>query len=332
MLVADEWHYKREGAQNMIFEYKGTGETPQFLDSVLRLSKNSRKLGANMSQGPKTRSCERNYSFLRDSIRPKIRHDLLVIGELLSVSQGFLQELNDKSMPLRPLNRLESGLNITAGMGWLLPDLSFLPGVSHKAANCACIEIKPKCGILPTPDCLSSETLIKAKSSRFQMMQSLKLREGKISSKSHYDPIDLFSGIPERMERAIQELVAEPQNNFRVCINQKECISHTADFNSSRSMNQITTAFGSIRTISDFAKLLVSILISSQVLVEIRRLQQLDRFDIENVYLIARHLENPQAFPSSRVRQQAPCKQLPSVRFIFYFMWDSSLTSTHAGG
>ena len=300
----------------MIFEYTEKKVKSPFLNSVLRLSKNPRKCGL---VGHKISSCERNYLFLKDLIRPRIRHDLLLIGELLTVSQSFLEELNERSKPVRPAHRLESGLNLTAGIGWLLPNLSCLPGLSDQSAtaiNYASIEIKPKSGILPTSDCLSTENVIKSNTSRFQMMQSLKLLQGKISSASRYDPLDLFSAQPERMVRSIQELIAEPQNNFRLSINQNECISQTNRFDSS-SMNQISYAFGTVQTISDFAKILVAILINCGVLGEVKKLQQLDRYDIENIYLLFRHLENPQSIPHSSVRQQAPCKYLPDVRCDF---------------
>lgn len=43
--------------------------------------------------------------------------------------------------------------------------------------------------------------------------------QGKIEELSDYDPLDLSSGVPERMARALDALFSNPQNNLRLFVN-----------------------------------------------------------------------------------------------------------------
>eukprot|EP00899_Mesostigma_viride_P023817 jgi/Mesvir1/461/Mv11339-RA.1 len=59
---------------------------------------------------------------------------------------------------------------------------------------------------------------LKSRVTRFAMHQRLKLAENKIMHESAYCPVDLFSGDPTRIARALQALIATPQNNLRVFV------------------------------------------------------------------------------------------------------------------
>jgi hypothetical protein len=78
------------------------------------------------------------------------------------------------------------------------------------------VELKPKCGFLPSSACIASRHGIKREVARYQLHQQLKLAQGKISAVSAYDPEDLFSGVPSRMQTALAALFAQPQNNMRL--------------------------------------------------------------------------------------------------------------------
>ncbi|KAL9920131.1 inositol phosphate kinase 1 isoform 2-T5 [Glossina fuscipes fuscipes] len=51
---------------------------------------------------------------------------------------------------------------------------------------------------------------------RYCSMQLLKLKQEKIRQLSHYCPINLFSGVPDKMFNALQALFECPQNNLRI--------------------------------------------------------------------------------------------------------------------
>lgn len=42
--------------------------------------------------------------------------------------------------------------------------------------------------------------------------------QGKVEKRSAYNPLDLFSGDLLRMQQALRDLIACPQNNFRLFI------------------------------------------------------------------------------------------------------------------
>ncbi|XP_042206070.1 uncharacterized protein LOC121855251 isoform X1 [Homarus americanus] len=72
-----------------------------------------------------------------------------------------------------------------------------------------CIEIKPKQGFL---DYSTPELPL----CRYCVKQFLKRRVKDGHGRSSYCPLDLFSGEPERMRRAVNGLILSPQNNFKV--------------------------------------------------------------------------------------------------------------------
>ena len=113
------------------------------------------------------------------------------------------------------------------------------------------------------------------------------------------------------MTSALQALFSEPQNNFRLCINGEKCIGDASKLKSQSILNFFSSSFVSSDETSDLSKILATILLDCRVLDEIRRLQELDRFDIESVGLIYRHLTDPSTFSAADVRQQAPCSYLP---------------------
>ena len=311
-LISGEWRYKGEGAQNMIFEYVGSEDKAQYLHTVLRLS----KCQTSRSNCQKTNKCENNYHFLKNSIQPRLCKDVIVLGELVPVHATFLEELSKCCRHLRPQHRLETELDLQASLGCLMPDLSYLPVGSEMGLTIdqICVEIKPKSGILPSKDCLSSDTLIKSEVSRFRMMQQLKILEGKVHSASQYDPLDLFSGNRQRMVLSIEALIHEPQNNFRLSINQRDMISSSNRLDNIQ-MERLASAFGSTVTVSDLSKLLVSILLDCGVLEDIKKLQELDRYDIESVGPMFRHIQNPTSFSASEARRLSPCSRLPHASF-----------------
>lgn len=123
------------------------------------------------------------------------------------------------------------------------------------------MELKPKCGFLPSSRYIHPKHEVKLRIPRFQLHQHLKLAQvsfgqysgtykaapyshvlvrsatlqlvcsiqvdtrgcrgvvqGKVKVRSAYNPLDLFSGDGLRMQQALSDLIACPQNNFRLFV------------------------------------------------------------------------------------------------------------------
>lgn len=134
----------------------------------------------------------------------------------------FLRQIAAKIEPLRPLERRRltgideeqtKALFITEDLSAISPNVSSL-----------IFEIKPKCGFLPPSAYLSASTEpYKKKHSRFRMHSIHK--DSSLSAEDFaqlYDPLDLFDGSEERLEKAAKALFASWQqgkgNNLRVFI------------------------------------------------------------------------------------------------------------------
>jgi len=68
--------------------------------------------------------------------------------------------------------------------------------------------------------------------------------QGKISSISAYNPLDLFSGETSRLHKALVALIANPQNNLKLFVDGKpvDTCGHTAQLDSTASL--VEKAFG----------------------------------------------------------------------------------------
>jgi inositol-pentakisphosphate 2-kinase len=137
------------------------------------------------------------------------------------------------------------------------------------------VEIKPKWGIICESIYIKNEhTAAKYHYCRYCMHQQLKydqvmklfLKKKSIETISDYCPMDLFSNNFERISKSIENLIENPQNNFKVFINHSEKQSSKIDQFIDR---------------KSVIKKLTEILLETQILQEIQRIQLLDDLDIE---------------------------------------------------
>ncbi|KAK4270942.1 hypothetical protein QN277_019706 [Acacia crassicarpa] len=233
---AADWVYRGEGAENIILAY--TGFSPAYIGKVMRIRK-APKSGSQVvkSHTPLTEHerllwkdvDELILSSDKEALRkllvqhvmkPLLGPQYVDAGMNVLVSREFLESVEKNFICQRPAFRVDTAqIDMCSDSVLLMSDHSLFPNGSPEANLCISVEIKPKCGFLPLSRFISDETAIKKSVSRFKMHQTLKLHQGEISELSQYDPLDLFSGSKERIQKAIKDLFTTPQNNFRVFLN-----------------------------------------------------------------------------------------------------------------
>lgn len=233
---ARDWTYRGEGAANLVLAY--TGSSPAFIGKVIRVQ----KVGRNGSK------CENGHAVLSKHERivwkdagaivtsptkevaqqlyvqcvmiPLLGSEYVDAGIRILVSRKFLESIERNVLCQRPGWRVSAAKVLTCSDSVLLmSDHSLFPYGTFKGEPCISVEIKPKCGFLPSSRFIADENAIKKNVTRFKMHQFLKLQQLQISQMSEYDPLDLFSGSRERIQKAIKALFATPQNNLRVFLN-----------------------------------------------------------------------------------------------------------------
>ncbi|PON54919.1 Inositol-pentakisphosphate 2-kinase [Parasponia andersonii] len=230
---AAEWTYRGEGAVNLVLAYSGS--SPAFIGKVLRIQKAAR----NESEGTKSRTAltehERllwketeelvssptreiaGHMFVQHVIGPLLGSDYVDAGTRITVSREFLESVEKNVLCQRPAWRVDAAkVDSQSDSVLLLTDHSTFPRGIHEGEPCLCVEIKSKCGFLPISEFIDEGNSIKRSVSRYRMHQALKLHDGEVSSFSEYDPLDLFSGLKDRIHKSIKDLFFTPQNNFRV--------------------------------------------------------------------------------------------------------------------
>ena len=202
---ADRWTFLEEGGAHAVFRYAGA--RPQLHSTVLRF----RKGGSSRAQ------CVDSSRFAA-AVVGRLIGSAFVANAMPCAASPELAAVLNAQLTLARLKRaaapLRSGL-IVSESGQESDDVWGMLTRDCTVGGCVAFEIKPKCGFLPSPS-LRTAFPAKQTTSRFAMHQHLKLARGKVASMSMYDPLDLFSGEPARMRRALAALAATPQNNWRV--------------------------------------------------------------------------------------------------------------------
>ncbi|KAJ7005930.1 hypothetical protein NC653_005307 [Populus alba x Populus x berolinensis] len=214
-------------------------------------------------------------------------------GIRVPVTRDFLECVEKNVNKQRPAWRIDvSVVNLERDFVIIMSDHSLFPGVSGvlKDEPCISVEIKPKCGFIPSSEFIAERNSVKRSATRFQMHQVLKLREQEISELSEYDPLDLFSGSKERIHKAIKDLYTTPQNNFRVFLNGSlifgglgggiKRTNAVAGKAFEDALEGIILAENGLRTTS-FIQLVAEAVYCSRVLDGLLEVQRLDNFDIE---------------------------------------------------
>ncbi|XP_042431689.1 inositol-pentakisphosphate 2-kinase IPK1-like [Zingiber officinale] len=301
---AKDWFYKGEGAANLVLGYSGS--SPSLVGKVLRIQKSARQI--NLSENGclvlsdeerliwggvdelvKSTSKEAAArAFVQCVMTNYLDSKHIDPGIPIPVSKEFLEAVEMNINSQRPTWRVAaSNIDNLCGSALLISDHSIISG-APKSDFCFAVEIKPKCGFLPSSEYIAEANSIKKHVTRFKMHQFLKLHQGEVSQVSGYDPLDLFSGTRDRMLLAITALFTSPQNNFRIFMNGSLIyggLGGGADNNSvlsPKTENAIADliAASGLQLVS-LLELTAEILLRSEILHRLLATQKMDILDIE---------------------------------------------------
>ncbi|KAL5511328.1 hypothetical protein ACEPAH_4544 [Sanghuangporus vaninii] len=208
----DDWKYVSEGGATIVFSYRGPPH-PVFSGTVLRLRKARHELNIDVPWQPDSKAVVSSESVLAEGEEeepddPSILFQQKVTSRLIEpeflprletvvVERTWLETLRVSSESDRPLERrTKDDIDVNRRKAVLATDLVGGDGWA--------VEIKPKWGFLPNTKYLSSETR-ENKSRHCRFCMHTQYRSGKGESASHdYCPLDLFSGIEERVVYALR--------------------------------------------------------------------------------------------------------------------------------
>ncbi|XP_078105324.1 inositol-pentakisphosphate 2-kinase [Sander vitreus] len=205
----NDWKYHGEGNKSLVVSHVQ-------LSRVLRLLKYPAEDSENPPQTVEQafRQIQNIVDFSSNVMSSLLGEKFIHSGEVVKLPLEFVRQLSIKVQHQRPAWRCEKVMDIYSGCALCLPNLTS-PAL-HQPTHTPplCIEIKPKCGFLPSSKHVSKD--IKTKVCRFCMHQHYKVAGGKWKRRSLYCPLDLFSGNRQRMHFAIRHLIEEPQNNLKI--------------------------------------------------------------------------------------------------------------------
>lgn len=308
---ASDWVYIGEGNANLVLSYRGS--VPHFIGKVLRVQKARREepqfekkkqllsndeclLWKDMQELVASVSKEiSGRLYVLHVMSPLLGSEHVDAGVHVLVSKEFLESIEKNVSSQRPAWRVDAAMvNTFCDFALLISDHSVFPPGNLKEDFCVSVEIKPKCGFLPSSRFISERNAVKTSVTRFRMHQFLKLHQKEISQVSEYDPLDLFSGSRDRIIRAVKSLISTPQNNFRLFLNSSlvfGALGGGMDDVADSQTCKVSEAFEDVikdviladrsHRLECFLELLAEMIIRSGVLGRLLSVQKLDKFDIE---------------------------------------------------
>ena len=228
---ASHWSYVGEGNTNIVVRYAGPELWPFVFDGnrlALRIPKVDKKRASNV---PPDEMIEKVWSQIFPYEQLPVLHKVRIScahGIYGSGAQRyFLTELAARISIVRPAHRCRDMIDFDTEHIWVTRDES----------QGLVFEIKPKCGYLPSAE--TTNNPMKTRYSRYKIhkiLSAAEVEQGKGRSHYHvppisyaeweacYDPLDLFSGDADRVQKAAVALVANWRaggNNLRIFHNGK---------------------------------------------------------------------------------------------------------------
>lgn len=203
-LKASEWTYRIEGALHMVLGY--TGPSPYYQHKILRLETGDGSITH--------RPIEEETRFIVQVFGRDLGK-YVDAGELISVDEGFLQELKEKVESKRPAERKEKG-SIRMDQKVVLVQTDFCKLYSEKPGGTLTMEIKPKCGLLSRSKLVPVDVCERlGKFTTLTYFLKNYKEEDFGDDKVRYSPDDLLSGEKERIEKALDALIYREAHTLR---------------------------------------------------------------------------------------------------------------------
>ncbi|XP_048877954.1 inositol-pentakisphosphate 2-kinase [Brienomyrus brachyistius] len=206
----NDWKYHGEGNKSLVVSHVQHSQ-------VLRLLKYPTEDAEHAHQTSEQafKHIQNIVEFSKNVMKPLLGETCVHHGEAVKLPLDFLRQLSLKVQHERPESRCDKVMDTFSGCALCLPNLTQLSAcrLSDRRPQ-LCIEIKPKCGFLPSSQLIMKE--VKRRVCRFCMHQHFKIANGKWKRMSRYCPLDLFSGNKQRMYLTIKHLLEEPQNNLKI--------------------------------------------------------------------------------------------------------------------
>ncbi|CAJ1940334.1 unnamed protein product [Cylindrotheca closterium] len=341
-----KWQYLVEGGENAIYEQTTTTSSGGSFHQLLRIRKQDLALSDQMvSCFSKTKAChdkaENSKSYLEGVVAPLLEPYIDVPATIhlewsfvaalkqQTMEHGCIPDARKSSWNLPPKingDSLGSDNMERQVRAQLIPDYRMLPVTPTKdddthlipATAVLSVELKPKAGYLACSPLVQPKHRIKYQHSRYVLKQKLYqleqqevIRSGWSSAdgqvqQSHFDPLNLYSGDPERIQKAIQELFRCPQNNLRVTCNKQLFLSKEKDGSPAYSENAemlsqdiLSEWIGGVGSSSldvlstmmiNISNWLVGVFQQETVLQRLQKLQKLDIVDADGAILLYHRL------------------------------------------
>lgn len=228
-------------------------------------------------------------------------YELCVLSEAFAVSilqhvendrpEGRKKLKPGKAMKLARVGYLERNL-----MSLAIPSL---PNNGVRMVNIA-MEIKVKCGLLSISPFLNETTELKRSLNKYQLMQYYKAAAvstshttvvpwGTFEKISAYNPRDICSQNHSKITQAVKTLIENPQNNFRVVIDDEHLYGwdhlDRDAFQQRLQSTLFSQTWSESKTEECLMDMLSTILTEESVLCDLQKMQMLDFLDAEGVKL-----------------------------------------------
>lgn len=221
--ILDQIIYRGEGNSSIVIALKAQSK-------VIRLLKKDGKIMRSSHDHHMRQHPMRSLKFIHLIMKPLTDPFLSGSTELIHLKSQFISRLSELVEAHRPQHRLDKTLLLDDQYALVMDDLCALPDhlIRQLDAKYLCgptisVEIKPKQGFLPPMHKLVMKSSINDRMVNnvkncclYGLTQQLKLSRGRVHRTSSYCPINLFSGCPIKMRNSLEELIHNPQNNFRV--------------------------------------------------------------------------------------------------------------------